>query len=165
SIAWAVAEYLHDWKNRGTKALFATHYHELTDLSLTKPRVKNYNVAVKEWNEEVIFLRKLVVGGTNRSYGIQVARLAGIPVQVLNRAREILKNIESGELDGAGKPVFARTKKPGDKDASVQLSLFTTADEIVINTLKKLDISNMTPLEALNQLNALRERLVNPTSD
>jgi DNA mismatch repair protein MutS len=165
SIAWAVAEYLHDWRNRGTKALFATHYHELTDLALTKPRVKNYNVAVKEWNEEVIFLRKLVEGGTNRSYGIQVARLAGVPAQVLNRAREILKNIESGELDGLGEPVLARTKKPADKDASVQLSLFTTADEIVINTLKKLDISNMTPLEALNRLNALKERLVNPTSD
>ena len=157
SIAWAVAEYLHDWKGRGIKALFATHYHELTDLALTKPRVKNYNVAVKEWNEEVIFLRKLVEGGTNRSYGIQVARLAGIPAQVLERAREILKNIESGELNGAGEPVLARSKRPVDKDASVQLSLFTTSDQIVINSLKKMDISNMTPLEALNQLNALKE--------
>ena len=157
SIAWAVAEYLHDWKSRGVKALFATHYHELTDLALTKPRVKNYNVAVKEWNEEVIFLRRLVEGGTNRSYGIQVARLAGIPAQVLDRAREILKNIESGELNGAGEPVLARSKKPVDKDASVQLSLFSTSDEIVINSLKKLDISNMTPLEALNRLNELKE--------
>jgi DNA mismatch repair protein MutS len=157
SIAWAVAEYLHDWKSRGIKALFATHYHELTDLALTKPRVKNCNVAVKEWNEEVIFLRKLVEGGTNRSYGIQVARLAGIPAQVLDRAREILKNIESGELNGAGEPVLARSKRPVEKDASVQLSLFTTSDQIVINTLKKLDISNMTPLEALNRLNALKE--------
>ncbi len=157
SIAWAVAEYLHDWKGLGIKALFATHYHELTDLALTKPRVKNYNVAVKEWNEEVIFLRKLVEGGTNRSYGIQVARLAGIPAQVLERAREILKNIESGELNGAGEPVLARSKRRVDKDASVQLPLFTTSDQIVINILKKMDISNMTPLEALNQLNALKE--------
>jgi DNA mismatch repair protein MutS len=157
SIAWAVAEHLHDWKGRGIKALFATHYHELTDLALTKPRVKNYNVAVKEWNEEVIFLRKLVEGGTNRSYGIQVARLAGIPARVLERAREILKNIESGELNGAGEPVLARSKRPVDKDASVQLPLFTTSDQIVINTLKKMDISNMTPLEALNQLNELKD--------
>jgi DNA mismatch repair protein MutS len=165
SIAWAVAEYLHDWQGRGIKALFATHYHELTDLSLTKPRVKNYNVAVKEWNEEIIFLRKLVEGGTNRSYGIQVARLAGIPAQVLKRAREILKNIESGELNSAGEPVMARSKRPVDKDAGAQLSLFTSSDEIVINTLKKLDISNMTPLEALNRLNVLKERLGNCGTD
>jgi DNA mismatch repair protein MutS len=157
SIAWAVAEYLHDWQGCGIKALFATHYHELTDLALTKSRVKNYNVAVKEWNEEVIFLRKLVEGGTNRSYGIQVARLAGVPVRVLQRAKEILGNIESGELDTIGKPVLARSKDPVDKEASVQYSLFKTPDEIVINALKKMDLSNMTPLEALNELNALKE--------
>jgi DNA mismatch repair protein MutS len=157
SIAWAVAEYLHNWNNRGIKTLFATHYHELTDLALTKPRVKNYNVAVKEWNEEVIFLRKLVEGSTNRSYGIQVARLAGVPVQVLERAKEILKNIESGELNGAGEPVLARSKGSADKDASVQLGLFKTSGEILIHSLKKLDLSNMTPLEALNALNSLKE--------
>ncbi|MCK4390331.1 MAG: DNA mismatch repair protein MutS [Desulfobacterales bacterium] len=157
SIAWAVAEYLHDWKGRGIKALFATHYHELTDLAITKPRVKNYNVAVKEWNEEVIFLRKLVEGGTNRSYGIQVARLAGIPAHVLERAREILTNIENGELNSVGEPVLAHSKGSVDKDASVQLSLFKTSDDVVMTTLKKLDISNMTPLEALNQLNELKK--------
>jgi DNA mismatch repair protein MutS len=157
SIAWAVAEYLHNWNNRGIKTLFATHYHELTDLALTKPRVRNYNVAVKEWNEEVIFLRKLVEGSTNRSYGIQVARLAGVPVQVLERAKEILKNIESGELNGAGEPVLARSKGSADKDASVQLGLFKTSGEILIHSLKKLDLSNMTPLEALNALNSLKE--------
>ncbi len=157
SIAWAVAEYLHDWKGRGIKTLFATHYHELTDLALTKPRVKNYNVAVKEWNEEVIFLRKLVEGGTNRSYGIQVARLAGVPARVLERAREILKNIERGELNCEGEPVLARSKRPLEKNASVQLPLFTTSGQIVLNALKKLDISNMTPLEALNRLSDLKE--------
>ncbi|MBW2170699.1 MAG: DNA mismatch repair protein MutS [Deltaproteobacteria bacterium] len=157
SIAWAVAEYLHDWKGVGIKALFATHYHELTDLALTKLRVKNYNIAVKEWNEEVIFLRKLVEGGTNRSYGIQVARLAGVPVQVLERAREILRNIESGELNGVGEPVLARTREPVDKEARVQYSLFKTSDEVVMNALKSLDLSNMTPLQALNELNALKE--------
>ena len=157
SIAWAVAEYLHDWKGCGIKTLFATHYHELTDLALTKPRVKNFNVAVKEWNEEVIFLRKLVEGGTNRSYGIQVARLAGIPARVLERAREILKNIESGELNGEGEPMLAHSKRPIEKDASVQLPLFTSSGQVVINALKRLDISNMTPLEALNRLSDLKE--------
>jgi len=157
SIAWAVAEFLHDWKGRGIKVLFATHYHELTDLSLTKPRVKNYNIAVKEWNEEVIFLRKLVEGGTNRSYGIQVARLAGIPPEVLKRAKEILKNIEGGELNGAGEPVLARSNTPADKDVSAQLLLFKSLGEIVIDTLKKLDVSNMTPVEALNRLNDLKD--------
>ena len=157
SIAWAVAEFLHDWKGRGIKVLFATHYHELTDLVITKPRVKNYNVAVKEWNEEVIFLRKLVEGGTNRSYGIQVARLAGIPPEVLKRAKEILKNIEGGELNGVGEPVLARSNRPADKDVSAQLLLFKSLGEIVIDTLKKLDVSNMTPVEALNRLNDLKD--------
>jgi DNA mismatch repair protein MutS len=159
SIAWAVAEYLHDWKDRGIKTLFATHYHELTDLALTKHRVKNYNVAVKEWNEKVIFLRKLVEGGTNRSYGIQVARLAGVPPRLLERAKEILKNIESGELNGTGEPVLARSERPADKDARVQLSLFKSPGEVLIDGLRKLDLSNMTPLEALNALNALKELL------
>jgi DNA mismatch repair protein MutS len=90
SIAWAVAEFLHDLNGQGVKTLFATHYHELTELADQKPRVKNFNIAVREWNEEIIFLRKLVPGGTNRSYGIQVARLAGIPTEVIARARKIL---------------------------------------------------------------------------
>ena len=157
SIAWAVAEYLHDWKGVGVKTLFATHYHELTDLALTKLRVKNYNVAVKEWNDEIIFLRKLVEGGTNRSYGIQVARLAGVPPDVLARAKEILKNIENGELNGSGEPVLAHSSAPVEEDARAQLSLFKTPGEVITDALKKLDISNMTPLEALNELNALRE--------
>jgi DNA mismatch repair protein MutS len=159
SIAWAVAEYLHDWKGCGIKTLFATHYHELTDLALTKPRVKNYNIAVKEWNEEVIFLRKLVEGSTNRSYGIQVARLAGVPAHVLARAKEILKNIERDELNGVGEPVIARSKELPDRDTGVQMSLFKTSAELLMNSLRKLDISNMTPLEALNALNALKELL------
>jgi DNA mismatch repair protein MutS len=159
SIAWAVAEYLHDWKGHGIKVVFATHYHELTDLALTKPRVKNYNVAVKEWNEEIIFLRKLVEGSTNRSYGIQVARLAGIPEEVLKRAKEILKNIEAGELDGAGIPQVGHSSKTPDKASSVQLPLFKTPDQTVINTLKNLDVDTMTPLEALNKLHALKALL------
>jgi DNA mismatch repair protein MutS len=100
-----------------------------------------------------------VEGGTNRSYGIQVARLAGIPARVLERAKEILRNIESGELNGTGEPVLARSKEPADKDSNVQLTLFKSSGEILINSLKKLDLSNMTPLEALNELNALKELL------
>jgi DNA mismatch repair protein MutS len=161
SIAWAVAEYLHDWNGHGIKTLFATHYHELTDLALTKPRVKNCNVAVKEWNEEIIFLRRLVEGSTNRSYGIQVARLAGIPSEVLERAREILKNIEAGELDGRGMPQVSHSKGKTDSALPVQLPLFKTPDQTVINTLKKLDVHTMTPLEALNQLDALKGLLQN----
>ncbi|MBE9580011.1 MAG: DNA mismatch repair protein MutS [Proteobacteria bacterium] len=159
SIAWAVAEYLHDWKGRGIKAVFATHYHELTDLALTKRRVKNCNVAVKEWNDEIIFLRKLVDGSTNRSYGIQVARLAGVPEDVVKRAKEILKNIEAGEFDGVGIPQVGRSKKGADSISGVQLPLFNTTDQVVINTLKKMDIDTITPLEALNRLHALKELL------
>ncbi|MBW2108137.1 MAG: DNA mismatch repair protein MutS [Deltaproteobacteria bacterium] len=159
SIAWAVAEYLHDWNNRGVKTLFATHYHELTDLALTKARVKNYNVAVKEWNDEIIFLRRLVEGSTNRSYGIQVAQLAGIPDSVVRRAKEILKNIEAGEFDGVGIPRVGRSNEKPLPKTGVQLPLFQSPDHAVIRALKKLEIDTMTPLEALNQLHALKEML------
>jgi len=163
SIAWAVAEYLHDWKGKGIKTLFATHYHELTDLATTRPRVKNYNIAVKEWNDEIIFLRRLVEGGTNRSYGIQVARLAGIPKEVVERAKEVLRNIEEGELDSVGRPNLARSRnrKMAHDDSSVQLSLFKTPEQTVIETIKGLNISTMTPLEALNRLNELKELIQN----
>jgi DNA mismatch repair protein MutS len=156
SIAWAVAEYLHDWREKGIKTLFATHYHELTDLALTKSRVKNYNVAVKEWNEEIIFLRKLVEGGTNRSYGIQVGRLAGIPGKILDRAQEILKNIEEGELDEVGLPSVGTSRDSGDTARDVQLTLFSPTNEKLMNALRELDIETMTPLEALNQLQQLK---------
>jgi DNA mismatch repair protein MutS len=157
SIAWAVAEYLHDWKGRGIKTLFATHYHELTDLALTKPRVKNCNVAVKEWNDEIIFLRKLTEGSTNRSYGIQVARLAGVPERVLTRAKEILKNIEAGEFDGVGVPKVGRSKENNISASDPQLPLFQTTNHAVITALKRMELETMTPLEALNELNALKK--------
>ena len=99
SIAWAVAEALVSKNGIGIKTMFATHYHELTDLARNETRVQNFSVAVKEWNDTIIFLHKLVEGGTNRSYGIQVAALAGVPDQVVKRAEEILKKIERGELD------------------------------------------------------------------
>ncbi len=158
SIAWAVAEYLHDLKNRGVKTLFATHYHELTELARTKPRVKNFNIAVKEWNDEIIFLRKLVEGGTNRSYGIQVARLAGIPARVIQRAKRILYKIEQGEYNSEGKPNLINEDNPVAQ-GPVQLELFSKAESKLIEALSETDISTMTPLEALNFLNELKEKI------
>jgi DNA mismatch repair protein MutS len=157
SIAWAVAEYLHDLKGNGVKTLFATHYHELTELALTKPRVKNYNIVVKEWNDEIIFLRKLAEGGTNRSYGIQVARLAGIPDQVIKRAKKILFNIENGEYS-MKTPAFLSENIDALQKGQLQLNLFSKPDQFVIEKLQKLDISKMTPLDALNCLNELKEK-------
>jgi DNA mismatch repair protein MutS len=157
SIAWAVAEYLHDLNSRGVKTLFATHYHELTQLAQTKPRVKNLNIAVKEWNDEIIFLRKLVQGGTNRSYGIQVARLAGIPHPVIDRAKRILYKIEQGDYNSSGSHGLIN----GDRSTAkgpVQLDLFGKIENKLITELVQADISRMTPLEALNFLNEFQER-------
>jgi len=158
SIAWAVAEYLHDLNNRGVKTLFATHYHELTELAQTKPRVKNFNIAVKEWNDEIIFLRKLVAGGTNRSYGIQVARLAGIPARVISRAKKILYNIEQGEYASTGFSCLSNENEPS-MQSPVQLDLFRKPENMLIDRLNKADISRMTPLEALNFLNELQQKV------
>jgi DNA mismatch repair protein MutS len=158
SIAWAVAEYLHDHPSLRPKTLFATHYHELTELVLTKERVKNYNVAVKEWAGEVIFLRKIVEGGTNRSYGIQVARLAGLPQKVIDRAKEILSNLERGELDATGMPKIAKTKMAVSKrEPPLQPSLFTMPDPIR-SELKKIKTDQLTPIEALNILDQLKKK-------
>jgi DNA mismatch repair protein MutS len=153
SIAWAVAEYLHDLNGQGVKTLFATHYHELTELAASKSRVRNYNIAVKEWNDEIIFLRKLVEGGTNRSYGIQVARLAGIPESAIKRAKQILARIESQE-SGHMTPV-AETDIVG---TPVQLSLFQTAEQQIVAELNALEIGHLTPIEALNTLDRLQKK-------
>ena len=161
SIAWAVAEHLHDLQGLGVKTLFATHYHELTDLAELKPRVKNFNIAVKEWNDDIIFLRRLVEGSTNRSYGIQVARLAGIPGTVINRAKQILFDIEQGNT-GFESSATAKPKAP--RKGPVQLSFFDPPGEVLAGMLSQLDISGMTPLEALNCLNDLKlkaEKLLN----
>jgi DNA mismatch repair protein MutS len=149
-IAWAVAEYLHDKK--GSKTLFATHYHELTELAMTKPRVKNYNVAVSEWNNEIIFLRRIVEGGTSRSYGIQVARLAGLPDEVVARAREILTNLEKGELDEKGVPRLAHGKGGEQEHGEDQLNLFGKRDNQLYRELQKVDPNRLTPLEAIEFL-------------
>ena len=157
SIAWAVAEYLHDLKTTGVKTLFATHYHELTELARLKGRIKNYNIAVKEWNDEIIFLRKLVEGGTNRSYGIQVARLAGVPNIVIQRAKKILYNIENDEHSLKAIPALCNGENLSQK-GHVQLNLFSKMDHFIIEKLRKVDISKMTPLDALNYLNELQEK-------
>ena len=155
SIAWAVAEYLHDLKTTGVKTLFATHYHELTELARLKGRIKNYNIAVKEWNDEIIFLRKLVEGGTNRSYGIQVARLAGVPNIVIQRAKKILYNIENDEHALKAIPALCNGENLSQK-GHVQLNLFSKMDHFIIEKLRKVDISKMTPLDALNYLKELQ---------
>lgn len=158
SIAWAVAEYIHDAPGLGSRTLFATHYHELTELAATKDGVRNFNVAVREWGEKIIFLRKIVEGGANRSYGIQVARLAGVPNEVIARAGEILVNLEKGELDEAGMPKIARGKKTKRQNDN-QPSLFKPEKEMVIEEIKGSDVSNMTPLFALQQISEWQKRL------
>ncbi|RTZ99887.1 MAG: DNA mismatch repair protein MutS [Deltaproteobacteria bacterium] len=156
SIAWAVASYLHDLDTRGVKTLFATHYHELCELADLKPRVRNYHIAVKEWNDEILFLRKLVAGGTNRSYGIQVARLAGIPRAVISQAKEKLFNIErqtQNDIKQAALPTDG-----GHTGRRVQqLSLFQTARQEIINELRRIDINRISPLEALSRLDRLKQ--------
>jgi DNA mismatch repair protein MutS len=162
SIAWAVAEHLHD--RIGARTLFATHYHELTDLGREKARVKNCSIAVREDKGRVIFLRKLIDGAASRSYGIEVARLAGLPPEVLARARELLSNLEAGEFDDHGRPKLARRATAAkERDAAPktsdtnQMALFAAApkaapsgsSQIVLDALSAFSIDSSTPLDAL----------------
>ncbi|MEW6067010.1 MAG: DNA mismatch repair protein MutS [Nitrospirota bacterium] len=154
SIAWAVAEHiLNEIKAR---TLFATHYNELTELSLTHDVVKNYNIAVKEWGDEIIFLRKIEKGPADKSYGIQVARLAGIPDEVINRAKEVLANLEKEELNEAGKPRFADRKM---KKGIAQLDLFSSITDSVISEIKNIDLDQLSPEDALNKLIELKKKI------
>ena len=164
SIAWAVAEHLHD--RVGCRTLFATHYHELQDLARERPAVRNLTVAVREVGEQVVFLRKLVQGGASRSYGIEVAKLAGLPAEVLARAREILKNLEALEVDEGGHAALARGRKARRTDPQSQLGLFapppTPADpalDEIAAALRAADIDALRPLDALNLLAAWRAKL------
>jgi len=157
SIAWAVAEFLHDNKMHAAKTLFATHYHELTELAVTRPGIKNFNIAVREWNERIIFLRKIVPGGASHSYGIQVARLAGLPQGVIERAKEILLNLEKGEYGDGGVPRLARGKKAPAQ--SPQLSLFGSSEEPIKERLRSVAVETLTPLEALNLLDELKRMI------
>ena len=155
SIAWSVAEYLHDLRGKGVKTLFATHYHELIALADRKPRIRNLSIAVKEWKGEIIFLRKLVAGGTSRSYGIQVARLAGIPAGVIERAGEVLRRIEAEGTPAVAINAVADAPSGGEY---VQMNLFGGPDREVVEALMGIDLDRMTPIDALNRLYALREK-------
>ena len=154
SIAWAVAEHLNQI---GCKTLFATHYHYLNELAKHLPTVHNFRVAVKEHGEQILWLRKLVPGGTDKSYGIQVARMAGVPPEVVDRARQILKNLEKSssnrDILGAS-PEAMPTKKQ-----KLQLTLFEAEKHPVIDALESLDLSVLTPVEALMKLDELKRSL------
>jgi DNA mismatch repair protein MutS len=153
SLAWAIVEHLHDTPGRGAITLFATHYHEVTDLAKTKPRVANFNVAVKEWNDQIIFLRKVVEGAADKSYGIQVAKLAGIPHSIIERAREILSTLERHERD------LVEETRTTPRPPTRQLSLFGSREQDVLDRVRALQLDALTPLQALNELAKLKETL------
>ncbi len=163
SIAWAVTEYIHDRLDRkGPRTMFATHYHELVDIALIKERVRNYHFQVKEWNDKIVFLRKIAAGGANRSYGIQVARLAGIPEEVIKRAGEILQNLEKDEIDTLGSPKISRSRKYRKKATAnlAQLEMFSSESNELTRELQGLKVDEMTPIEALNLLNNWKRKFV-----
>ena len=155
SLAWAIVEHLH--QGSAPRTLFATHYHELTELAAMLPRVSNRTMAVKEWDNRIVFLHKVVLGSADKSYGLHVARLAGIPAEVIERAAEVLGNLESHEYDLTGRPRLARGNAPetGVKD---QLNLFAPAEEVVGSILRDLDVERLSPLAALNLLHSLKSR-------
>jgi DNA mismatch repair protein MutS len=156
SIAWSVAEYLHNTPRIAAKSIFATHFHELTELELILPRVKNYNVAVKEWGDHIVFLRKIIPGGCDHSYGIHVAQLAGLPKLVISRAKEILKNLENEAVTSSQVPKLALHSEKEDSKAQ-QLSLFAEMERSLRDELKKINPERLTPLEALNKLDQLKQ--------
>jgi len=172
SIAWSVVEYICDKEKIGAKTLFATHYHELTELEGRLSGVKNYCISVKEHGEDIIFLRKIIRGGADKSFGIQVARLAGLPLEVIRRSKEILEKLEEADINnfslGANileASVASDTNKPLIKEASVpskteeQLNLFHFHFLEIIEELKRLDVMSTTPLEALNILYKLHKKV------
>jgi DNA mismatch repair protein MutS len=170
SIAWSLTEYLHENKKVAAKTLFATHYHELNELAKIFARIKNYKVEVREVDDKVIFLRKVTPGFADHSYGIQVAKMAGLPDEVTERAKEILKNLEDSELriyeNENGNPVEAV------KDVNIkkiipnlfQISMFEMNDSKLREELKNVDLDNLTPIQALQKLNELKDGLKNGTN-
>lgn len=169
SIAWAVVEYISNPKILGAKTLFATHYHELTELEGTLSGVNNYCIAVKEQGDDIVFLRKIIKGGADKSYGIQVAKLAGIPDAVIERAKEIVIDLSDADISARAKEI-ALASKPAKKNKNfdsesveaTQISLFDTVkDDDVLSEIKQLDVQNMTPIDALNTLFKLQNKLKN----
>ncbi len=162
SLAWAVVEHLHQGDGGHPLTLFATHYHELTELDVTLPRVFNQNITVREWQDNIIFLRQVVDGAADQSYGIQVARLAGVPDAVIRRAREVLENLEVGEFTREGLPRLARSHTLGLAEPDPQMSLFVPKDPVLENLrarLQELDTDRLTPMEAMRILAELRSQL------
>ena len=169
SIAWAVVEYISNPKLLGAKTLFATHYHELTELEGKLNSVNNYCIAVKEKGDDIVFLRKIVKGGADKSYGIQVAKLAGIPELVINRAKDIVNQLSANDITETVKNISVegqasgKKKKPHlDEVDLTQMSLFDTVkDDDIIQELRDVDISHMTPMDALNKLYELQNKVKN----
>ncbi len=170
SIAWAVVEYISDSRLLGAKTLFATHYHELTELEGKISNVNNYCIAVKEKGDDIVFLRKIVKGGADKSYGIQVAKLAGVPDLVIDRAKEIVEELAEGDITARVSEIAVREKsakkkpkvKKYDEVDMAQMSLFDTVkDDDVLEELKNLDVGNMTPIDALNTIYRLQNKLKN----
>jgi DNA mismatch repair protein MutS len=156
SLAWAVVEFLHE--KLGCRTLFATHYHELTDLAQSLAGVKNLNVAVREWRDEVVFLHKIVEGAADKSYGIHVARLAGVPREVVERSKDILVQLEEEHIDAQGRAKIARPATASNRPA-VQLTLFGPAEHPLLDELRQLELNGTTPLESLAQLKQWQDRL------
>ncbi len=171
SIAWAVVEYISDARLLGAKTLFATHYHELTELEGKIEHVNNYCIAVKEKGDDIVFLRKIVKGGADKSYGIQVAKLAGVPDLVISRAKEIVEELSDGDITGRVSEIAVKCpQKPQKKTKSrkydevdlAQFSLFDTVqDDDVLEELKNIDVGNLTPIDALNTIYRLQNKLKN----
>lgn len=170
SIAWAVVEHISNTKLLGAKTLFATHYHELTELEGTIAGVKNYCIAVKEQGDDIVFLRKIIRGGADKSYGIQVAKLAGVPDSVIARAKEIAGELTENDITAKAKEIAAvsanvvqhkAVPKPDEVDMQ-QMSFFDTVkDDDIIKELDGLELSTMTPIDAMNTLYRLQTRLKN----
>ncbi len=158
SLAWAIVEYLHDQPGRNALVLFATHYHELTDLARRLPRLVNRSMAVKEWRGDILFLHRVVDGPADRSYGIHVAQLAGVPGTVCARAEQVLANLERHELNVSGDPALESTSAERP-DRIRQMDLFRPPAEEVADRLRRLDLEGLTPLQALNVLADLRKRI------
>ena len=169
SIAWAVVEHISNPKLLGAKTLFATHYHELTELEGKLNNVNNYCIAVKEKGDDIVFLRKIVRGGADKSYGIQVAKLAGVPDSVIERAKEIVEQLISNDIAAVARGISvegaSQSKKKKEKLDEVdltQMSLFdTVSDNDIIEELRNVDVGNLTPIEALNKLYELQNKVKN----
>ena len=158
SIAWSVAEHIHDAPRLGAKTLFATHYHHLNELADSLPRVRNYRVGVKEKGDQIVFLRQIVPGGTDRSYGIQVARLAGLPSEVIERAKQVLWSLEERNHIGDKGPLSPSPPTAGGVPSADQLALFAGAPDPLVEEIRRIDLNQLTPLEALNKLAELQRR-------